>query len=121
MPDVMYQYIEKRRAVGQVANYRFSRGAYAGVSSAPDINIQRLNLMLRDTGVIMASDRVVDIENKPIEEILASFTSSEAVENERIWEAKFQATPTDKLNRLAEKIRVDIREGKVSPLDFTNR
>jgi hypothetical protein len=56
-----------------------------------------------------------------IEEVLAIFSSPEAVEDERIWQEKFNATPAKNLHQLADKIRGQIREGKVSPLDFTNR
>ena len=42
-------------------------------------------------------------------------------EDEKIWESKFASTPDDKLHRLAEYIRTQIREGKAKPLDFTNR
>lgn len=49
------------------------------------------------------------------------FDTSEAAEDEAIWEAKFASTPDDKLHRLAEKIRTQIRAGKAKPLDFTNR
>ena len=54
-------------------------------------------------------------------ELLCELNSQEAAEDEKIWQAKFDATPAGKLKRLADKVRADIQQGKVSPLDFTNQ
>lgn len=41
----------------------------------------------------------------------------EALEDERQWEAAFSASP-DKLAKLAEKVREDIRAGRVREMGF---
>jgi hypothetical protein len=41
--------------------------------------------------------------------------------DEKAWQLTFEAAPHEKVTALVEKVREDIRIGKIKPLDFTKK
>jgi hypothetical protein len=47
--------------------------------------------------------------------------SSEVEDDEKAWQLTFDVAPDEKVKALVEKVREDIRDGKIKPLDFTKK